>query len=327
MARMQARGGDRTHLATLAQSAQSTISAARAEKSSGKTAAPPSQPPPVPRSPRPRIDTMRIASLLLACAATCLTAFAADGPDGGGVRSHIQPVGEIAAAGRDKAWAGLVTSRAPAVLRDQLHLGRGAGLVVDSVAAGSVAERAGVVRHDVLVSVDGQLLLLPEQLVALLEAATADAPLECTLIRAGVERKVSFRNQPVEAEAPPHGLRPAQSVLSLIAPRRSPAVATVMQLPDGSVRQRDADYVLKLSAGAEARLVVQDARGRIVFNGPIETPEQRSLMPPAVRERVEGLERLVAQREALRQKPAEKDPASRAPVRIGTLDIAPVEVR
>ncbi|NBW95973.1 MAG: hypothetical protein EBR28_04375 [Planctomycetia bacterium] len=101
----------------------------------------------------------------------------------------------------------------------------------------------------------------------------------------------------------------------------------MMQLPDGSVRQRDADYVLKLSAGAEARLVVQDARGRIVFNGPIETPEQRSLMPPAVRERVEGLERLVAQREALRQKPAEKDPASPAPVRIGTLDIAPVEVR
>jgi hypothetical protein len=106
-------------------------------------------------------------------------------------------------------------------------------------------------------------------------------------------------------------------------------LATVTQLPDGSLQQRDADFAVKLTGGPEQRLVVKDARGRIVFNGPIDTPEQRSLVPPEVRARVEGLERLVVQQAGKDTIKDAGDARSTKPpqARIGTLDINPVEIR
>lgn len=263
---------------------------------------------------------------LVLCGTASLAALAADDASGRPPRSHIQPVGEIASAERAAPSAGLVTARAPAVLREQFRLERGAGLVVESVAAGSVAERAGLKRHDVIVSIDGQLLLLPEQFVTLLEASGDEAPLECRVLRGGAETVVSLRQEVTTPRAAAGQLKPTDSALALV-PRIPPAaVATVTQLPDGSLQQRDASYVVKLTGGAEQRLVIKDARGRIVFNGPIDTPAQRSLVPPEVRGRVEGLERLIAQQQALKDA-TDAGPSKPPRARIGALDIKPVEIR
>jgi len=240
---------------------------------------------------------------LVMCGCCGSLAEAADAAAGRMPRSHIQPVGELAAA-RNSEWAGLVTSRAPEVLREQFRLERGAGLVVESVPSGSAADRAGIRRHDVLVALDGQWLLLPEQFTALLEASANDAPLECRLIRSGVERTVSLRPQ---SQATP--------------------VATVTELPDGSFQHRDADYVVKLSGGAEASLVVRDARGRILFHGQIDTPEQRSLVPPEVRERVTRLERMAAGRQGAKPEQVSGEPGRPGTTRVGALDIQPFETR
>lgn len=268
---------------------------------------------------------LAIASLLLWGSAT-LVAFGADTSSGRPPRSHIQTVGEIAAAERAAPWAGLVTARAPAVLREQFRLERGAGLVVESVAPGSVAERAGLKRHDVIVSVDGQLLLLPEQFVTLLEASDDDAPLDCRVLRGGVEKVVSLRQDVAGPQAAVGLLKPAESSLALVQRRPQASVATVMQLPDGSLQQRDANFLVRLKGGAEQCLIVKDVRGRIVFNGPIDTPEQRSLVPPEVRDQVEGLERLFAQQQAIKDSTI-AGPAKPSQARIGTLDIKPVEIR
>lgn len=266
-----------------------------------------------------------IVSLLL-WGSTTLVAMGEDDPSGRTPRSHIQPVGEIAAAERAAPWAGLVTARAPAVLREQFRLDRGAGLVVESVVPGSAAERAGLKRHDVIVSIDGQLLLLPEQFVTLLEASGEDAPLECRVLRNGIEKVISLRKEAVDAHGTTRSLKPAESSLALVPRRRSASVATITQLPDGSLQQRDADFLVKLTVGPEPRLIVKDVRGRIVFNGSIDTPEQRSLLPPEVRDRVEGLERLVAQQQALKTA-TESGQAKPPQTRIGTLGIKPVEIR
>ena len=258
--------------------------------------------------------------------AVSLVAFGADDASDHPQRSRIQSVSEIAAAERATPWVGIVTARAPAVLREQFRLERGAGLVVESMAPGSVAERAGLKRHDVLVSIDGQLLVLPEQFIALLEASGDDAPLECRVLRGGVEKVVSLRLGATNARAAAGNLKPAEPSLALV-PRKPPAaVATITQLPDGSLQQRDGSYVVKLTGGVDRRLIVKDARGRIVFNGPIDTPEQRSLVPPEVRARVEGLERLVSQRQALKN-PGDTAPSKPPQARIGALDIEPVEIR
>ena len=86
-------------------------------------------------------------------------------------RSHIQPIGEMRKPqpADQVAAAGLQLSRAPEILRRQLALVHGEGLVVDAVAAQSAAARIGIQLHDVLVRLDDQLLVLPEQLAVLLE--------------------------------------------------------------------------------------------------------------------------------------------------------------
>ena len=266
----------------------------------------------------------RAIPILVVWCGSCLVGHAAEERAGPGTKSHLQSVAEIAAVDRDAPWAGLVTVRAPVVLREQFRIERGAGLVVESVAPGSCADRAGLRQHDIIVSLDGQLLLLPEQFVALLENSGSSEPLACRVIRAGVEQRLSLRLRP-EPPGPP-GLRPAQSTLDLL-PRKAPVVATVMQLADGTYQHRDGDFLVKLSGGNEPRLVVKDARGRIVFNGPIDTPERRSLVPPEVRERVEGLERLVARQRTEGPSSSAGGPPTSSEIRIGTLDIRPVEVK
>jgi hypothetical protein len=75
-------------------------------------------------------------------------------------------------------------------------------------------------------------------------------------------------------------------------------------------------------------LVVKNARGRIVFNNRIATPEQRSLMPPEVLTRVEGLERLQARRRLLTQPVVTEQSGNQLrPERVGSLGIEPVQVR
>lgn len=273
-------------------------------------------------------------AFLLACAFPCLTAQAADPrrvtgdlvdpPVRGQRRSHIQSVAELAASAQpDAGELGLRLSRASTVLRQQLALARGAGLVVDEVAPGSRAARAGFQQHDVLVMLDDQLLLLPEQLTALLEAA-ADAPLHCTVLRGGRKVKLPLASAPAAAHRPATaGLRPTASTLALVresrpqpAPGRAEAPAEqparLARISSETLLRQDADYQIRLTGGEETRVVVTDNQGRVVFNDTIDTPEGRSRMPMVVRQRVEEMEK------ALERQPVAE---------IGSLDVAPIELR
>jgi hypothetical protein len=289
-------------------------------------------------------------------------------------RSHIQPVGEVAAIAGGTDTLGLRLSRATEVLRQQLALARGAGLVVEEVLPGSVADKAGFKRHDVLVLLDDQMLLLPEQLAALLEAADGVAAPECTVLRGGAKVTIQVgqpgRNAHPALPAPPKpvgppsiaaavrptlpavrqtaakpstrpGLRTPASALAKVQPTRAvppagsgattpltgPAKTAAPGALPGPSNQRtigraeeallreDADFHIKLSRGDQTRLVVLDPRGRILFNDEIDTPEHRSLVPPAVRERVEAMERSL---EAARTGPTAE---------IGRLEAPPIEIR
>jgi len=279
-------------------------------------------------------------------------------------RSHIQPVGEVAVSTRNPDTLGLRLSRASDVLRQQLALSRGAGLVVEDVVVGSVADTAGFKQHDVLVLLDDQLLLLPEQLAALLE--TSDGGLtQCTLLRGGVKVKIPLgesgrTGQPILAKpTQPVGLpilaaaaaplrQPAPAIRQTAgkpstSPRlRTPASALALVqtgkqssplitktsgsaltqdanhavvTADETLFRHDPDYQIKLSRGEETRLVVLDPRGRIVFNDEIDTPKNRSLVPQAVRQRVDEMENSL------------EPVTSRTVVEIGRLDTDPIEIR
>ncbi len=249
-------------------------------------------------------------------------------------RSHLQPVSEMARSPATGAGLGVSLSRATTVLRQQLALKRGAGLVIDQVAAGSRGEAAGFLQHDVLVRLDDQLLLLPQQFDALLEAAEPDDPLECTVLRGGREVAIALGRKPappVQAFQRPtrRPLRPAESALAIVQPAANlvatPAAAVPARLADETLVRQDADYAIRLSRGDKTLLVVSDPAGSVVFEGPIDDPESRRHVPEAVRGRVAEMERLLEPRPAVIDRPA--TPTVRPVAEIGRLDIQPVELR
>jgi len=74
--------------------------------------------------------------------------------------------------------------------------------------------------------------------------------------------------------------------------KAKPIRGLVIRLSGDTLVQQDTDYQLKLIQGSERRLTVRKLGGRIIFNGAIDTPEQRSRMPLVVRSRVEHMEQL-----------------------------------
>lgn len=240
-------------------------------------------------------------------------------------RSHIQPVTEIATTPRSAAELGLKLTRASTVLRQQLALTRGAGLVVEEIAPGSRADKAGLRQHDVLVMLDDQLLVLPDQLTALLESADPDTALGCTVLRGGRKITVSLGRTTAPLATEGLKLRPAASAVALVqatsappdvggpgdtVPSR-PARGFAQPSPETLLRQ-DSDCQIRVTRGDETRVVVTDPQGRVLFNDTIDTPEHRSRMPMSIRGRVEAMERVLESRPA---------------AEVGRLDVAPIQIR
>lgn len=280
----------------------------------------------------------RLRSPLVILAVCCwpLAVATAEAP-----RSHLVPAGNAATAPPTSAGLGLVLTRASAVLRQQLALSRGAGLVVERVTPGSRAARAGFAQHDVLVKLDDQLLVLPEQLDALLEAADREAPLDCTVLRGGRELVIPLVQPPVGIVRAPRttsvggGLRPTASSLAIVAeatPKQKPAAeaSRLRRLADETLVRQDSDFQIRLTSGEELRLVVADPQGRVVFDAAIDAPEARGRVPEAVRERVLEMERMLEDRppqSVAVGRPLPKAAKSMPAAEVGRLDVSPVELR
>jgi hypothetical protein len=266
-------------------------------------------------------------------AAEPATAAAVHTADRAPPRSHLQPVGEMVRAASPVA-IGLRLARAPQVLREQLGLQRGAGLVVEAVQPESAAERAGFLVNDVVVRLDDQLMLLPEQFIAFAEASRGEPALACHVLRAGAPVVIPLDQRAGVADtgkAAPDGLRAPASTLALLPaaaaanappPPAEPLQLAVADVPEAVVTEtlvrKDADYSIRLTAGDETRLLITDHQGRLVFNDCIDTPEARSRLPQAVRERVERMERHLERRDETRRIPVAE---------IGRLDVAPIRLR
>jgi hypothetical protein len=265
----------------------------------------------------PAVLVRELVARLAARVAVCLVAspLAAAEP----ARSHLLPVSEIVATTASAQGMGMTLSRASPVLRRQLALTRGAGLVVDAVTPGSRAARAGFEPHDVVVRLDDQLLVLPEQLDALLEAADPGDRLTCTVLRGGRELALPLGDRPAVAAgaSPPRSLRPTASSLALVQPVKAPATAaTLRRLSDETLLREDDDYRIRVCRGDQTRLTVADRTGRVVFDEAIDSPSAHERVPEPVRARVTEMVRLLEPRQV----------APRQAERIGRLDLPPVEL-
>ena len=93
--------------------------------------------------------------------------------------------------GKEMAWLGLSTEESSEALALQLGLQPGEGLLVTYVATNSPAAKASLQKNDLLVELDGQKLVLPEQLRKLVRMRNEGTKVVLTYYRGGKRQETT----------------------------------------------------------------------------------------------------------------------------------------
>jgi len=96
-------------------------------------------------------------------------------------------------AAKPVMWLGVAVAEATEALSSQLGLKPGEGLLVSYVAPESPAAKAEIHSNDVLVDLDGQILVLPMQLRKLVQMHSQGDTVKLTLFRGGKKQTVSTK--------------------------------------------------------------------------------------------------------------------------------------
>ena len=99
------------------------------------------------------------------------------------------------------SYIGLATAPIPNVLRDQLKLPSGSGLVVERVEPASPAETAGMKVSDIIQKLDDQVLINPHQFGVLVRNLKADVEVKLSIIRETKPQTVAIK--PVQKDLAP----------------------------------------------------------------------------------------------------------------------------
>jgi hypothetical protein len=230
------------------------------------------------------------------------------------------------------AYLGVSTSPVSAQLASHLKLPAGFGLIVDHAQPGEPADKAGLKTHDVIVRFGDQKLVNAMQLGTLVRAQKPGDEIELTVIREGKETTVKAKL--VEKEMPAAtlgegmpmgalGFGPLESIeagqlawddavatlpaapgtpgapgVSGVVGRAAPGATTGSGMRYETVmRYSDDEHQLEILPGKEGRkLVVKGKDGKVIFDGPINTDEQRKAVPEALRTKLEKLEKSTVNR-------------------------------
>jgi hypothetical protein len=159
-------------------------------------------------------------------------------------------------------------------------------LFVQHVLRDSPADVAGVRRGDVLHKLDDQLLINDPQFRALLRMRRPGETVQLSFYRGQEAHTVAARLGEREV---PEGDLPAGELLRWLL-RRAPADAVPSALAF-SANYEDDEHVLVLSADERGtHLVAKDKQGRVVFDGFLNTAEQRRSVPPRIEAKLKRLE-------------------------------------
>ncbi|MBM4017323.1 MAG: PDZ domain-containing protein [Planctomycetes bacterium] len=227
-----------------------------------------------------------------------------DGGDGK-ITVMTATVGQVPASGITTAtFLGVATSAAPEALAEQLKLPRGTGLLVDFVDAGGPAAAAGVRKNDVLVRLDEQLLVSPEQLAVLVRMRKPKDKAALTLLREANQQKVTVefgetlqaRNDPNLLPPPVPGAPAAAQAAGHAAMAQQLANIVRMggarRAASGSSTYSDGEHTLTLmTTDGDKRLLARDRTGQVLFQGPVNTEEQRKAVPADIRRKLEAMDR------------------------------------
>jgi hypothetical protein len=209
-------------------------------------------------------------------------------------------------------YLGVEVAEIPAVLAAQLKLPEGQGLVVNFVQPESPAAQAGLQRHDVLTKLDNQILIDGRQLSVLVRGYEDGAEITLTRLRAGTEGQVTValasREMPVTRlfetgfqHSMPYpsgeynrfyfnGARAASALPG------TPSRVMIFRPKTNVVYTGDDGSSLELIVDDERQMLkARDASGKVIFDGPVTTSEEREALPDELREQLEKLESMQIQ--------------------------------
>lgn len=195
-----------------------------------------------------------------------------------------------------RPWVGVSVSPAPAALRHQLKVSDGVGLVVEFVQPGSPGADAGLKPFDLLLKLDDQWLINPEQFAVLVRMHHAGDEVKLNIVRQGGEQTITVKLAEHEFSPipdwdsnlawPPGPRQDVPTTQSKAGERRTERLFTWLE----GHRQ-----ITVTTADGHTTLVVRDNQsGRVLFDGPIDTPEQRKNLPDDVQGVLDSLSKVSA---------------------------------
>ncbi|HEX5243869.1 MAG TPA: PDZ domain-containing protein, partial [Tepidisphaeraceae bacterium] len=200
------------------------------------------------------------------------------------------------------AYLGVNATEAPPVLRHQLGLPEGMGLVVEFVAPKSPAEEAGIKQYDVLQKLEDQRLVNPEQLAVLVRSFKPGEEIKLTLWREGKQMTLTAKLAehelaPLDAfnlDRIPWSLRepiaPRPPLMRPGMPGDVPLARPQKRNLDSTVTWLDGDHSYTVSShDGHQTLVVKDRDDHVLFDGPIDTQQQRDKLPSDLREKLDRM--------------------------------------
>lgn len=201
------------------------------------------------------------------------------------------------------AWLGVSTDRVSPALRRHVQLKyKGIGLIVERVEPKSPAEDAGLQQYDILEKLDDQWLVNSEQFGVLIRMHNPGDEVTLTVIRQGqpqqIKAKLAEKELPVLGMAGDFGWAGAFAVppigdIVVGAPelKFTPLMVELGQLAgdtNTNVVISDPEHTLKITTkDGKRNLVASDANGVVIFDGPIDTEEQRAMLPEEIEKKLE----------------------------------------
>lgn len=196
-------------------------------------------------------------------------------------------MGDMQMQMQDATYLGIEVSPIDPAMKAQLKLTKtDSGLLINFVAADSPAKAAGLQQYDVLAKLDDQILFNPPQLQSLVRIHKAGDEVKLTYIREGQPQtttaKLETKQQPVQqmfgGPGMPFGAMPAE-----MQERMRQMADSNMATNRVTYQTGDVSLTIRPENGKPI-LAAKDKAGKELFNGSIETPEQRATLPADVRQ-------------------------------------------
>jgi hypothetical protein len=209
-------------------------------------------------------------------------------------------------AKREKGtYLGISAAPPPPVLRKQLGLAPGMGLVIEFVVPSSPAAKAGAQQFDILQKLDDQVIVNREQLTVLVRSRKPGDEIKLGVIRDGkpttlTARLIEHDVEPLVTEDVDFQLDhvlPEPRVWQIDPRQRPPAKGWDAAVGPGNVGlfsitllEGDRSYAIITNQAGDKTFTVKGKDGKVIFEGPIDTKEQLGKVPAELKKKLEKLQ-------------------------------------